>query len=240
MGRYSTILFDVGGTLLRFNLDLLARAYVDAAAPLGLTLDFSQARGVVATLERELPTRQQRRPISLEEGNGQVFWDEFYADGFRRLGVKADTSAAAAGIRERFQRAEFEMLFDDVLPALQALKARGLTLGILSNFSANLENILRQVGVHQYFTFFVVSAIAGVEKPDPQIFELAVRAANRPRAEIVYIGDSIFHDVEGAQQAGIAAILVDRQNQHVDWKGARVRDLHELIQHLESNYANST
>ena len=233
MGRYSTILFDVGGTLLHFNLDLLARAYVDAVTPLGLTLDFAQARAVVAAMERELPTRQQHRPISLEGDNGQAFWDDFYADGFRRLGVTADVSAAAAHIRERFQRAEFEMLFDDVIPALDALSARGFAMGILSNFSANLENILRQVGVHHYFSFFVVSAIAGVEKPDRQIFELAVRAANRPRAEIVYIGDSIFHDVEGAQQAGIAAILVDRQNQHVDWKGARVRDLHELIQHLK-------
>jgi FMN phosphatase YigB (HAD superfamily) len=51
--------------------------------------------------------------------------------------------------------------------------------------------------------------------------------------EIVYIGDSIFHDVEGARQAGIEAILVDRQNQHSDWKGARVRDMHELVRELE-------
>ena len=233
MSRYSTILFDVGGTLLRFNLDLLARAYVDAVATLGLTLDFAHARGVVAAMERELPTRQQHQPLSLQADNGQAFWDEFYVDGFRRLGVKADMSAVAAHIRERFQRAEFEMLFDDVIPALDALTERGFTLGILSNFSANLENILRQVGVHQYFSFFVVSALAGVEKPDPQIFELALRAANRTRAEVVYIGDSIFHDVEGARQAGIAAILVDRQNQHGDWQGVRVRNLHELAEYLE-------
>ena len=233
MSRYSTILFDVGGTLLRFNLDLLARAYVDAAAPLGLALDFARARSVVAALERELPTRQQNRPISLAEDNGQAFWDEFYADGFSRLGINADMSAAAAHIRERFQRAEFETLFDDVVPALDALIAQGYALGILSNFSANLENILRKLGVHHYFSFFVVSAIAGIEKPDPEIFELALRAANRPRVEIVYIGDSIFHDVEGARQAGIEAILVDRQNQHSDWKGARVRDMHELVRELE-------
>ena len=232
MGRYSTILFDVGGTLLRFNLDLLAQAYVDAAALQGIVLDFAQARTVLAGLERELPVRQQQRPISLEADNGQGFWDEFYADGFRRLGIQADMSGAAAHIRERFQRAEFEMLFDDVIPALDALHAHGFKLGILSNFSANLENILRQVGVHPYFSFFVVSAIAGVEKPDLQIFELAVRAANRPRAEIVYIGDSIYHDVQGAQRAGMEAILVDRQNQHSDWKGTRVRDLHELVNYL--------
>jgi FMN phosphatase YigB (HAD superfamily) len=235
MGRYSTIVFDVGGTLLRLNLDALARAYLDAVAPLGVALDFSQARAVVAALERELPARTQERLISLEKDNGTGFWDEFYNDGFCRLGITSDMSAAATHIRERFQRAEFEVLFDDVLPALEALTARGFALGILSNFSPNLEGVLRQVGVHQYFSFFVVSAIAGVEKPDSRIFDLAVRAANRLRSEIVYIGDSIFHDIEGAQRAGIDAILVDRPAQHLVWKGGRVQDLYELIKYLEKN-----
>ena len=235
MGRYSTIVFDVGGTLLRFNLDALARTYLNAAAPLGVTLDFAQTHAIVAALERELPARSQERLISLDKDNGERFWNQFYEDGFRRLGVTSDVSTAVASIRESFQRAEFEMVFDDVLPALDALTARGFGLGILSNFSPNLEGVLRQVGVHRYFSFFVVSAIAGVEKPDPHIFDLAVRAAKRPRAEIVYIGDSIFHDIEGAQRAGIDAILVDRPDQHRDWNGARVHDLHELIKYLEKD-----
>ncbi len=233
MSRYSTIVFDVGGTLLRFNLDALARAYLDAGAPLGVSLDAAKTYAVLETLERELPARSQQRLVSLEEDNGKDFWDKFYGDGFRRLGVTRDVTAAVAGIRERFQRAEFEALYDDVIPALDVLAARGLSLGILSNFSPNCEDVLRQVGAHRYFSFFVVSAIAGVEKPDARIFDLTVRAANRPRSEIVYIGDSIFHDIEGAQRAGIDAILIDRQNQHRDWNGARVQGLIELVRYLE-------
>ena len=233
MSRYAAIVFDVGGTLLRFNLDLLARAYQDAAAPLGVALEFAQTRAVLETLEHELPARSQQRLISLEADDGNGFLDDFFGEGFRRLGITADTSPAAARIRERFQRAEFETLFDDVLLTLDALRARGFALGILSNFSPNCEDVLRQVGVHRYFSFFVVSAIVGVEKPDPRIFDLTVRAANQPRAEIVYIGDSIFHDIEGARRAGIAAILVDRQNQHRDWNGARVQGLNELIVYLK-------
>ncbi len=229
MNRYATIVFDVGGTLLRFNLDLLARAYQAAAAPLGVALDFAPTRATLETLEHELPARSQPRLISLEPDDGKRFWDEFYSEGFRRMGISADVSAAAAQIRERFQRAEFEALFDDVLPTLDALTARGFTLGILSNFSANCEDVLRQVGVQRYFSFFVVSALAGVEKPDPRIFDLTVRAANQPREAIVYIGDSPFHDIEGARRAGIDAILVDRQDQHRDWNGARVQNLQELV-----------
>lgn len=233
MSRYSTFVFDVGGTLLRFNLDGMSRAFLDAAAAMGVALDFVQTRVVTSALEYELPLRTQERLISLEEDNGQSFWDGFYGDGFRRLGVKGDVSAAAAGIRERFQCGEFEMLFDDVIPTLEALTARGAVLGILSNFSNNCEDVLRKMNLHRYFSFFVVSAIAGVEKPDPRIFELAIQAANRPRNEIVYIGDSIYHDMDGARGAGIDAILVDRENRHSEWKGCRVPSLTGLVQFLK-------
>jgi HAD superfamily hydrolase (TIGR01509 family) len=235
MRRYSTVVFDVGGTLLRFNLDALAHAYVEAAAQLGASLDFARTRAVVAELERELPARTRQRLISLEADNGEGFWNDFYGEGFRRLDVAADVSAAAADIRVHFQRGEFEKAFDDVIPTLDKLTARGLNLGILSNFSPNCEDVLRQVGVHRYFSFFVVSAVVGVEKPDPRIFDLTVRAANRPRTELVYIGDSLFHDIEGAQRAGIDAVLVDRLNQHRDWSGARVQDLGELVNYLEKD-----
>ena len=229
MVDYSTLVFDVGGTLLQLNNDALAQTYVATAAALGVSIDLQQTRAVIAKLEGELPIWQQKRSVSLEKDNGREFWNDFYAEGFRRLGITCDMSPAVNEIRERFQRAEFEMLFDDVLPTLEALSARGTPMGILSNFSANLENVLRQVGVYQYFQFFVVSAVAGVEKPNPKIFDLTMQVANRPPQTIVYIGDSIFHDIEGARQAGIAAILVDRQNRHPKFDGPRIRDLRELI-----------
>ena len=225
---YSTVVFDVGGTLLRLNYDALAHMYVAAGAALGIPLQFAQARAAIETLENEVPLRQQSRLVSLERENGKAFWNEFYTDGFRRLGVTGDVSRAVTEICERFQRGEFEALHVDVIPALAALRARGKRLGILSNFSPNLENVLRQVGIHHYFSFFVVSALVGIEKPDPRIFDVMVRVANAPREEIAYVGDSVFHDVAGARRAGIAGILVDRQNQHPEFDGARVRDLREL------------
>jgi len=233
MTRYSTCIFDVGGTILRLNVQAMAHIYVDACHALGAPTEFARACAVIETLERELPIRQQQRLVSLEHNNGKDFWIDFYTDGFRRLGVTGDVYPHADDIRARFQRAEFETLFDDVLPALDALAARGIHLGILSNFSINLENVLRQVGVHHYFSFFVVSAVAGMEKPDPQIFELAIRATHQPREKLVYVGDSVFHDIQGARQVGMDAILIDRKNQHPDFSGTRLASLTELAKHLE-------
>ena len=233
MSQYSTLIFDVGGTLLRLNIQAMAHLYVDACAALGTPTEFMHACAVIESLERELPIRQQRRLVSLEQDNGKEFWNHFYTDGFRRLGVTGDVYTYADEIRARFQRAEFEALFDDVVPALDAIAARKIPMGILSNFSVNLENVLRQVGVHRYFDFFVVSAVAGIEKPNPEIFKLAIQAANKPRTELVYIGDSIFHDVDGARTVGMDAILIDRKNQHADFRGTRLSTLTELVNHLE-------
>ncbi len=120
-----------------------------------------------------------------------------------------------------------------MVPALDALGARNVTLGVLSNFSPNCEDVLHQVGIHHYFTFFVVSALAGFEKPDPRIFDLVVRVADCPRSEIVYVGDSFYHDVEGARSAGIDAILVDRQDRFPSFEGVKVRHLNELVSYIE-------
>lgn len=229
MKRYDTMVFDVGGTLLRFDLDKLTRAYVEISARHGSYLEPARTRAVLEELELELPTRTRERQISLERENGRGFWDDFYGEGFRRLGMQADMSAGAAEIRKRFQRAEFETLFNDVVPALDTLAARGIQMGILSNFSPNCEDVLHRMGIHRYFSFFVVSALAGVEKPDSRIFLLVVQAARRGPQEIAYIGDSLFHDIEGAARAGLDAILVDRHDRYPDFKGNRIRGLEELV-----------
>lgn len=226
---YTTLVFDAGGTLLHMDYDALARVYVQVAATRGVAITPLQARVVLETLENEIPQRQRQRAVSLEADNGVCFWDEFFGDGFQRLGVSDEIAHEVTEIRTRFQRGEFEALYDDVLPTLDALRAQGKQLGILSNFSPNLEDVLRALGIHRYFSFFIVSGIIGIEKPDARIFERMVHAARVPPAEIVYIGDSLFHDIEGARAAGVAAILVDRYNQHSGFKGARVRTLRELV-----------
>ena len=227
------VVFDVGGTLIHFNHEKMARYYAAAAAERGTPVATAQIHAVLTQLEQELPTLSKQRALSLEKESGKSFWDDFYAEGFRRLGIEGDVSRAVTEIRDRFQRGEFETVFDDTLTALNELAARKVPMGIVSNFSPNLEDVMRQQGIHDYFQFFIVSAIAGVEKPDPKIFDLAVDAAHRPRPEIVYVGDSIFHDMDGARGAGLAGILIDRANLFREYTGVRLQDLNDLVGILE-------
>lgn len=231
MKSYSTYLFDVGGTLITFNSDARARAYVERAARVGVVVPYRDARAILDALDLEIPERQKGLALSLLPYDTQrAFWLELWAEGFRRLGVDAAHSYALANeLLDSANGANFQAVYADVVPTLEALRRRGKGLGIVSNFSANCEALLRDLGLADYFDFFIVSGIVGIEKPDARIFHAAIQAAGRDARELVYVGDSIFYDVEGARGAGLDAVLVDRANRYPDFPGARVTSLAQLL-----------
>jgi putative hydrolase of the HAD superfamily len=229
--RYSTYLFDAGGTLIKFDHAKLARIYAERAGATGLRVSLEQAQSVLEALELEVPVRTGGQPLSLDPKRARQFWIDFWAEGFRRLGVPGvESLAMTEELLPRLDSVEFESAFPDAAPALDALRAEGAQLGVVSNFSGNLEDLLRVLGLHPYFAFFVVSALAGVEKPDPQIFELAVQAVRVPKRDVVYVGDSPFHDVQGARAAGLDAILIDRTDRYPGFQGKRIRSLLDLAE----------
>lgn len=118
-------------------------------------------------------------------------------------------------------------VFPDVVPALQALRERGLTLVVVSNWDCSLGEWLDRAGIGQMVDGVVSSAVVGVAKPAPAVFEAGLELAGCAPAEAVFVGDSVENDVEGAQAAGVRAILVRREG---DLPGGveTVRSLEEL------------
>src|SRR5947209_423881 len=107
----------------------------------------------------------------------------------------ADVLAGVAGVeRERALAALMDSLrfraFDDAAPALSELRARGLRLVVVSNWDCSLKGVLADVGLADAVDHVVASAVAGFQKPDPRIFELALAAAGCGAAEAVHIGAS--------------------------------------------------
>lgn len=231
MKNYSTFLFDVGGTLIRFASEKRAQAYVDRALKAGITIHPSTAAHILDALDLEIPERQKDVPLSLlPAAQARAFWVDFWAEGFRRMGLdEAASQTFAEELLDPVNGGNFQAVFDDVVPTLEELTAQGKQLGVVSNFSRNCEDLLRELGLAHYFNFFVVSGIVGVEKPDPRIFEMAVAVAGKPKADLVYIGDSLYHDVQGAQSAGLDAILLDRANRMPNFDGMHITSLLELI-----------
>jgi len=229
--KYTVVSFDVGGTLMRMDRERVAREYVALAHARGSKVDPAAARAMFAALDDEIPKRaRQAPPLSLDDRAGEIFWKTLFADGWSRLGLVRDETAVDKLYRQ-FRRGSFNRVFDDVHPALQALRSRGMVVGVLSNFTTDCEAVLRTLGIGDYFSFFAISAVVRAEKPARAIFEYALRAAKRPAVQVLHVGDSPHHDVDGARGAGLNAILLDRDNWYPDYTTVpRIRRLTELVE----------
>ncbi len=113
---------------------------------------------------------------------------------------------------EQFRQCELWRVYDDVVPALTELKRRGLRLGVISNFDSRLVDLLRDCGLDQFFDSVHISTRTGAAKPDPAIFEVALKHHGIEPNQACHVGDSLKEDVAGAEAAGLQAILIDRSD----------------------------
>jgi putative hydrolase of the HAD superfamily len=129
---------------------------------------------------------------------------------FEQAGVKVEPSLIPVML-QKMQAANAGLAaFDDVLPVLDRLRADGRTTGLISNVDTDITVPLEQLGLAPRLDVVMTSREAGVTKPDPRIFEAALRAAGVKADEAVYVGDQYEIDVLGARAAGMTGVLIDR------------------------------
>lgn len=146
--------------------------------------------------------------------------------------IKRPNDELAKYLNEIYLKHRFEdiELYDDVIPTLNALKKK-YTLGILSNGNSYPE----LCGLDEMFLFTVFSQDYGIEKPDPLIFEVALKEANCTTQQIIHIGDSLESDIAGANNAGIKCVWVNRDKKknttdlQIDYE---ISSLSELLEFL--------
>ncbi len=102
--------------------------------------------------------------------------------------------------------------YPDVSTALARLRARGLTLVVVSNWDVSLPAVLRHVGLDGMVDGVVTSAEVGHPKPASAIFAAALALAGCAPGQAVHVGDSLAQDVRGALAAGIPAVLLHRDD----------------------------
>ena len=163
---------------------------------------------------------------SLSEEASYRFWTFVYRSCLDALGV--DAPALPDELYKVFSDTATYRLYDDALPAIESLRARGHRIGLISNFEGWLEEILVEQEAGDIFEVSVISGLVGIEKPDVRIFELALEEAGTTPAAAVHVGDSVANDVEPATAAGMRTVLLDRSDGHPEFDGPRIRSLDEL------------
>jgi len=104
-------------------------------------------------------------------------------------------------------------LYDDAIPALQALRERGLLIGLISNTHRSLAAFASHFELDQLVSAAVSSSEHGYNKPHPSIFRTALRLLSVSADQALMVGDSYRHDIEGARSVGMRGILLRRSAQ---------------------------
>jgi len=138
------------------------------------------------------------------------------------------------GILGKWQQSNYKLvLFDDVMPALIHLKELGLILGLISNVDRDITSLWQELGLSALLQVVVTSQEVGFNKPQPEIFQEALKQAGVKSSEAIYVGDQYQIDVVGANGAGMGGVLLDRGGYFEDVTDCpRIRSLTEVTEHL--------
>ena len=120
-----------------------------------------------------------------------------------------------AAMRESLGEAVRFASFPEVDAVLDALRAAGARLVIVSNWDISLYEVLDQIGLRERVDAVVISAEEGLAKPDPELIRRAVsRVGGGSESTVWHVGDDPASDLELARAAGVLPVLVDRYAQY--------------------------
>lgn len=122
----------------------------------------------------------------------------------------------------------FNNLFPNAVEVLEYLKPN-YNLHIITNgFQEIQEKKLRNSGIHGYFSEIIDSEMAGVKKPNPIIFKLALDRAKVEPHKSLMIGDSLEADIMGAKAVGLHTLHFNAHGEEEHHEAPIIYDLEEI------------
>ncbi len=163
---------------------------------------------------------------SLSPEESKIFWSYLYRRFLKELGIEDDS--LVGDLYSKFSSVSSYVLFDDAAESIARLAEAGYRVGLISNFEGWLDEMLVELELGDVFETKVISGLVGIEKPDPEIYRLALAEADVAPEAAAHVGDSPGLDVEPATTVGMHPILIDRFDRYTGHEGTRIRSLTEL------------
>jgi putative hydrolase of the HAD superfamily len=233
MRKYDAIFFDAANTLL-YPFPSVGDIYAEVAGRYGVTTTgavvqraFKQAWSRVQTLAQHDPVR-----YGVGEPDGRRFWHTLVHEIFTQIALPQDFDGFFDELYWLFGQPTVWRLFPECREVLQTLRRQGYIVGVISNWDIRLLDILQGLDLMQYFQHVSISAVVGWEKPHTQIFRHATTAVVVAPARTLHIGDSLQADVQGAQQAGLQPLWLQREEVK-ETHYPMIRDLYGVLTWLE-------
>ncbi len=183
------VTFDIGGII--YSDDVFRRAIYGALQDLAGDIDESRFEDIyVSHLKSQSGSLRSK------------LCQEFLGS----LEAKEELMAKATALW-KFSDAD---LYADAKSCIKEMKDRGCAIGIVANQAATVVDSLREHGIAQLIDFMGVSALIGLEKPNPEIFKKAIDVLGFAPEQIVHIGNRLDTDVIPAQSLGMRTAWILR------------------------------
>lgn len=225
------IIFDYGGTIDSHG-DHWSEVIYDGYKANGLDIDKEEFRTSYVYAERELARVRHIYPehtfLDLMNIKMRIELDDLARRGIITQAVADEKAAPIA--RYCYERARASV--DEARPVIAAL-AEHFPLVLVSNFYGNVESVIRDMGIRQYFQGIIESAVVGVRKPDARIFMLGVIALGLKPEEVLVVGDSMRKDILPAESIGCRTAWLKGKGWTADEDAmthdSQIKSLHDLL-----------
>ncbi|XP_071383132.1 haloacid dehalogenase-like hydrolase domain-containing protein 3 [Centroberyx affinis] len=213
-GPLQWVLWDVKDTLLKVRASV-GEQYCTEAERMGLSLSPAEVDAAFRQAYRHYSSRYPNYG-NAQGLDGRAWWMGVVRDTFSHCRVQepALLNTLAHNLYHNFCNPENWEVYPDSQKALESCSSLGLKLGVVSNFDSRLEGILRVCGLLSHFSFLITSEEAGVAKPNPDIFEQALKKCGVPATNVAHVGDHYVNDYLTSRSVGIHGFLLDRRDKH--------------------------
>ena len=206
------IFFDLDGTL-RHSVPSGGEVFTDYVMTLGLPVnDEARLRALRWEHLYWANSVDMRDDLLAHSGETEKFWIEYSRRRLIALGASSQWAREYA-VKASVHMGEFyrpeSIVPDDVRRVLPQLKQEGYILAVISNRDKPFLDVLQEHGIDEFFDFSLAAGEVNSFKPEPGVFEHALRRANLSPNEAVYVGDNYYADVVGARRAGLQPVLYD-------------------------------
>lgn len=234
------VVFDAGGTLVRLDFEwigaMLAGFGVEADAA---ALRHAEVRGrrmydASAKPPRRVAPGAATRPETLASITA------YFAGMLEGAGCRhpvLEEAVAAMFARQDSGHLLWARTNEGAREAIDGVRALGLRTACVSNSDGRAEEHLIQTGTREGLEFVVDSQIEGVEKPDPQIYRIALDRMRVAPERALYVGDIRSVDEVGARAAGMHFVLIDPFGDYAGDATPSIASIGRLPEHVRERFA---
>ena len=225
------IFFDLDGTL-RHSVPHGGDVFSDYAVTLGLRANLEdRLRAVRWEHLYWASSADLREDLLAHSGETENFWIEYSRRRLIALGAAPEWALTYAPKVSIHMGAEYRpqsIVPDDVRKTLAELKHKGYLMAVLSNRDKPFTDVLESHHIIEFFDFAMAGGEVDSYKPDPGLFEHALKRTGLNPQEAMYVGDNYFADVVGSRRAGLVPVLYDPDGIFPEADCAIIKSFEEL------------